>query len=252
MNFYKRHLGDYSKDTPHLSMIEHGAYGLLLDYCYATERGLPGEFDAIFRIARAISKPEQQAVRSVVDQFFPLSEDGLRHNKRADQEIAKAGVQRDINRVTGKRGGRPKQTEQETESVIENETELITESVQNSEPNDNPSQTPDSRLQRKPSPPTPSADAEGAATNGHDLLGKEPVRRKRQRKPTTSCPESIEISDVMYDWANGKGLDDATVASETEEMMSYHAAKGNEWTDWQAAWRTWMLRAVKFRKERRQ
>ena len=30
MNYYERHLGDYARDTAHLSMMEHGAYGLLL------------------------------------------------------------------------------------------------------------------------------------------------------------------------------------------------------------------------------
>ncbi len=25
MNYYERHLGDYAKDTAHLSMLEHGA-----------------------------------------------------------------------------------------------------------------------------------------------------------------------------------------------------------------------------------
>ena len=55
----------------------------------------------------------------------------------------------------------------------------------------------------------------------------------------------------MYDWANGKGLTDEQVALETETMLSHHAAKGTQWSDWQAAWRTWMLKAVKFARERR-
>jgi uncharacterized protein YdaU (DUF1376 family) len=31
VNYYERHLGDYAKDAGHLSMLEHGAYSLLLD-----------------------------------------------------------------------------------------------------------------------------------------------------------------------------------------------------------------------------
>ena len=38
MNYYERHLGDYARDTGHLSMLEHGAYSLLLDRYYATRR----------------------------------------------------------------------------------------------------------------------------------------------------------------------------------------------------------------------
>lgn len=45
MNYYERHLGDYSKDTAHLTMIEHGAYGLLLDRYYGTEAGIPADLE---------------------------------------------------------------------------------------------------------------------------------------------------------------------------------------------------------------
>jgi uncharacterized protein YdaU (DUF1376 family) len=37
MNFYKHYLGDYARDTKGLSLIEHGAYRVLLDHNYATE-----------------------------------------------------------------------------------------------------------------------------------------------------------------------------------------------------------------------
>lgn len=248
MNFYKRHLGDYAKDTPHLSMIEHGAYGLLLDYCYATERGLPSDLEACYRICRAISKQEQAAVRSIVEQFFPVAEDELRHNKRCDQELAKAGLQREINRETGKRGGRPKKTESVSEEITESDTEKKTESVSETEPNRNPSQTPDSRLQRKPSPPTPSADAEGA--NGHDLLGVRPSKRQRRRKPVTDVPTDFELTDELYDWANARGISDDEVMHETQACLNHHQGLGNMRADWVATWRTWMLNHVKFRKER--
>jgi len=52
VNYYKRHLGDYAKDTRHLSMMEHGAYGILLDHYYATEKAIPN--DLCERIANAM------------------------------------------------------------------------------------------------------------------------------------------------------------------------------------------------------
>lgn len=229
MNFYKRHLGDYSKDTPHLPMIEHGAYGLLLDYYYATEKPLPADMTAIFRVCRAISKAEQQAVCSVVEQFFPLGEDGLRHNKRADAEIAKAGSQRDINREIGKKGGRPKGTGRKTESV----TEEITESVSEPQPNDNPSQTPDSREL----PPTPFADATGTeAPNGHDsieLVGK----AKREKRPVKRLmPEGWTPSDTTLAWVNRflaeHGLNEQWAQRQHELFMAKATARGWMYVDW--------------------
>ena len=45
---------------------------------------------------------------AVAEQFFPLGEDGLRHNKRADQELAKWEERAEFNRRVGKKGGRPR------------------------------------------------------------------------------------------------------------------------------------------------
>ena len=90
MNYYRRFMADYGAKTAALSLAEHGAYNLLLDICYSTECGLPASDDAMYRLCRAMTKIEQEAVKSVADRFFPVAEDGLRHNQRADQEIAKA------------------------------------------------------------------------------------------------------------------------------------------------------------------
>ena len=86
MNYYEHHLGDYAKDTTSLSMLEEGAYRRLIDVYYAKELPLPGELAKVFKIARAISKPEKSAVQSVLDEFFTLTPDGYRH-KRCDEEI---------------------------------------------------------------------------------------------------------------------------------------------------------------------
>lgn len=94
MNYYERHLGDYAKDTAHLTMIEHGAYGLLLDRYYGTEQGIPA--DQAHRIARARSKEEKQAVDDVLAEFFSLVE-GVWTNSRAEEEIAKVAAKIPVN-----------------------------------------------------------------------------------------------------------------------------------------------------------
>ena len=134
-------MGDFSRDTAHLTMLQRGAYNDMLDYYYATGKPLPAAPDQLYRIARAMNGAERKAVDAVAGQFFPTQSDGKRHNKRADIEIAKHEKQAAINRELGKKGGRPK-TESVIESVIESETESVseseTESVSESKPNDNP------------------------------------------------------------------------------------------------------------------
>lgn len=87
MNYYKRHLGDYAKDTRHLSLAEHGAFCLLLDYYYATEKPIPD--DRCERIANAYADAERVAVRSVLREFFTETPAGWR-NSKADSVIEEA------------------------------------------------------------------------------------------------------------------------------------------------------------------
>jgi uncharacterized protein YdaU (DUF1376 family) len=89
MDYYKRYMGDYQRDTSHLSLAEHGAYTVLLDHYYSRRKPLPESREALWRLCRATSKLEQAAVSAVADEFFPIAPDGLRHNPRADDEIAK-------------------------------------------------------------------------------------------------------------------------------------------------------------------
>lgn len=90
MNFYKHFLGDYARDTADLSLIEHGAYRVLLDHYYAQRGDMPADLMKLERVCKARSTVERQAVQDVANRFFPINGDGRRHNKRADSEIAGA------------------------------------------------------------------------------------------------------------------------------------------------------------------
>lgn len=90
MIYFELYPGDYLRDTTRLTLVEHGAYLRLLMAYYAEEEPLPAEYDALFTIAGATKSVEKEAVKRVADKHFPVGSDGLRHNGRADEEIAKA------------------------------------------------------------------------------------------------------------------------------------------------------------------
>lgn len=109
MNYFELYPGDYLRDTAELTLAEHGAFLLLLSAYYATERAIPSDNPTLFRLVRAMTIDEQNAVTRVSELFFPISSvDGLRHNKRADEEIVKARARIDAARFNGGKGGRPK------------------------------------------------------------------------------------------------------------------------------------------------
>lgn len=117
MNYYERFMGDYGKKTGRLSLIKHGAYALLLDAYYSEEEPLPADYDELFRICRAMDKGEREAVKVVADKFFPVAIDGMRHNERADEEIAKARKRIQASKENGRKGGRkakPNPTDNQT------------------------------------------------------------------------------------------------------------------------------------------
>ena len=97
MNFYKHFLGDYGRDTGHLTMLEHGAYRLMLDAFYATEMPLPEDDGRLFRLLRATTKDEREAVRFVADQFWRTTPEGLVNN-RAMSEVNNAKERASTNR----------------------------------------------------------------------------------------------------------------------------------------------------------
>jgi uncharacterized protein YdaU (DUF1376 family) len=129
MNYYKFNIGDYAAATRHLTMLEHGAYRLLLDFYYTSESLLPADLKVVARKAGARSKEEVQAVETVVKEFFTLTENGWSHT-RCDAEIRIFQSKIETNRVVGRLGGRPKK---ETHTVSENNPE-ITHTVSENNP----------------------------------------------------------------------------------------------------------------------
>lgn len=86
MNHYPHHIGDYLKDTAHLTLLEHGCYRRMLDVYYTRELPLPADVAAICRLVGAHTGDERAAVELIAREFFELLPDGW-HQTRCDLEI---------------------------------------------------------------------------------------------------------------------------------------------------------------------
>lgn len=95
MNFYKHYIGDFQRDTGHLSLTERGAYRALLDHHYATEKPLPADTTALCRLVGAVSKAEREAVANVLREFWHQDDSGGWINRRAMKEMEKASESED-------------------------------------------------------------------------------------------------------------------------------------------------------------
>ncbi|WP_334158516.1 YdaU family protein [Achromobacter insolitus] len=149
MNFYKHYIGDFQRDTGHLSLTERGAYLALMHHYYATELPLPDDHGALCRIAGAFTKAEKDAVKAVT-RFFTVVESGLMHS-RIEAELEKAGKQADTNRrIAQEREAKRKEARESNESSTNRATNRAT--------NDQPNQTPDTNKEKHSSADADHAD----------------------------------------------------------------------------------------------
>lgn len=84
--WWPRNVADYQIKTKHLSMIQHGAYTLLLDHYYLTNKPIPAIAEQVWRICGAVAPIEQDAIAFVLSEFF-VERDGFYHHDRVDEEL---------------------------------------------------------------------------------------------------------------------------------------------------------------------
>jgi len=217
MNWYKHYMGDFARDTAHLTILQHGVYRLLLDHYYATEKPLQADILALQRIIRATTPDEQDAVKTVLKEFFCLK-DGFYHNDRADRELSKYELQADHNREVGKKGGRPRNPE-------------ITQVVSGNNP---------SGFENKPNPDTRYQIPDNQIPETREsVVDKPPIERKingRFEKPTLieirAYCESIKASINPVTFYNHY------------ETVGWKVGR-NIMKDWKAAIRGWNSRDAK-------
>ena len=108
MNYYSHHIGDYRRDTAHLSLLEHGVYRQLLDMYYLSETRIPEETEVVYRRLCAKTDDEKKSIDVVLSEFF-IYENGWVH-KRCEREILEYKMKVNRARSNGKLGGRPSKT----------------------------------------------------------------------------------------------------------------------------------------------
>ncbi|WP_080762267.1 YdaU family protein [Chromobacterium violaceum] len=236
MNYYERHLGDYAKDTAHLSILEHGVYSLLLDRYYGTEQGIPA--DQAYRVSRARSDDEKAAVDVVLAEFFELA-DGVWINRRAEEEIAKAQAKIKAAQENGKKGGRPRKVTAGIGAGIESGSENETHEKPNgfslgceNETQQKAHQTPDTNTQEANASFVCVAHAPTSSRDGIPV------------------PEGLKPDRTSRLKAAELGIDPD---AEMERFIAHHQAQSSSRKDviaWQAQFRKWLLDQHQFNADR--
>jgi uncharacterized protein YdaU (DUF1376 family) len=85
MHYYKRNLGDYAKKAGRLTMLQHGAYTLLIDSCY--DREVFPTLEQALEWTWASTEAEVEAVKFVLSRFFVLDKEGCYVQDRILEEL---------------------------------------------------------------------------------------------------------------------------------------------------------------------
>jgi uncharacterized protein YdaU (DUF1376 family) len=126
MHYYKRNLGDYAKKTGRLTMLQHGAYTLLIDACY--DREVFPTLEQAIDWTWASTDAEIDAVKFVLSRFFKLSSDGQYVQDRILEEL----LQYHKNADTNKRIAIERETKRKEKST--NREQVVDEPPPNQEP----------------------------------------------------------------------------------------------------------------------
>lgn len=126
MHYYKRNLGDYAKKAGRLSMLQHGAYTLLIDACYDREQ-FPTMDEAI-DWTWASSTAEIEAVQFVLTKFFTLMPDGRYVQSRIEEEL------RDYQEMAAKNKRIAEERETNRKGKPTNRARTVNETPPNQEP----------------------------------------------------------------------------------------------------------------------
>lgn len=216
MHYFKKNIGDYAKKTGRLSMLQHGAYTLLIDSCYDREQ-FPTLEQAI-EWTWASSKEEIEAVEFILKRFFTLN-DGVYVQSRIQEEINEYHGKSEINkRIALEREAKRKEKGKKRERSVHEASPVVHEAPPNQEP-----------LTKNHKPLT-NLKAEGDSSES-------PAPTKRAKRLTLqSLPED------WFNFCRGE-RPDLNPKEVFDRFRDYWIAQGGQKgckLDWLATWRNWV------------
>lgn len=100
MHFYQFNIGDYKRDTSHLTLLEHGIYRQLIDLYYLEEKPLDAN---ALRLICARTAEEKECAQNILDEFFTKTADGKYEHARCKQEMERIYAKSDKARLSAEK-----------------------------------------------------------------------------------------------------------------------------------------------------
>jgi len=210
MHYYKRNLGDYAKKAGRLTMLQHGAYTLLIDSCY--DRELFPTLEQALEWTWASTEAEIEAVNFVLNRFFVLDKDGCFVQDRILDELLHYQKNADTNkRIADEREA--KRREKRT-----NRVQVVDEAPPNQEP-----------LTTNHKPKRESATSVATPIGVSDSVWQEfkSLRKAKKAPITQRAIDKISEEANLAGWTLEKALEECIVRGWQAFKAEWVAKKGN-------------------------
>jgi uncharacterized protein YdaU (DUF1376 family) len=251
VNYYPFHIGDYAAATRHLSWDEDAAYRRLLDVYYSSEKPLPSDLRQVCRLVMATTDAQREAVDVVLDEFFILTEEGWT-NKRADVEIIASKEKQEQNHTRDEHERERMRRHRERRAELFAGLRAVdvvpawdTPMKELQRLHDQHCNAPATHLQRE--------QVIAAASPATAIPTPTPTPTPTPKKnPSGSgrgsrLPPEWEPGEDGFAFASAQGLANGRAQAEFEKFRDFWAAKAGQGAtkaDWQAAWRSWVRKAI--------
>lgn len=211
-----------------LSLEEAGAYTILLSLIYETENRLLDDERIICAHLNVDPRVWKRIRRRLIEVGKLVVEDGLLTNLRATSELSMAQHVTEVRRTSGRSGG-------EQSGQVRAKSRKT-----NKPPEPNASDLP---LYARAFQNT-EADTEIASLRS--AIPAQPGKARRR----SSVPADLSMTDGARSFAAGRGFLNGNAEALWERFTAHHAAKGTQFANIEAGWRTWVLNEIKFNGER--
>lgn len=239
MKYVRYDLDAYERDTRHLSMLEHGAYHLLLDAYYRTEKPLPLDEKELFRLVRCKNAAEKQIAILIMRYYFTKTEKGWTH-KRCEMEIErhKSKKNKALEAAKARWSGSANGAKRPSEGYA-NALQTQCERIKNAAPRNGSSEP------RKINGTSPKN-----TPSGQELLFDLPVEAPAEEAkpaPTQTKGTRLTVTELPVEWRLAcrtlrPELDpDEVFESFRDYWCAQPGARGVK-LDWEATWRNWCRR----------
>ena len=224
MHYYAMNIGDYHSHTSHLTEMEDLAYRRLLDFYYLHEAPIVDDIESISRKIKMNGRSTD--VQQVLNEFFKLVE-GAWVNGRADKEILAF------------KGKKKQASEAGKASGLARSERMLNDRSTDAQPNIKHKQLTINHISIVENLPEENQTA--------NININEPPKDENltTEKKATQLHKNFKPDETCKDFSLQNGLKIDMCLAEFED---FHRSKGSISKDWQAAFRTWLRNAVKFRK----